>query len=921
MVGPFLSYVPPGAYTRTLTDQTVPTLTGAIRFPVFIGVGQETLEATDELFRGSSSIADNLVSKEDESAQLDGTNRKFTVTNFPIVTGEGLGQVTTNPRDVTVLVEGKPVGVSAVSGSTGEVWLDSIPRSSDTVLCTYYYNRTDTQITDEDLSTQVDGTNTIFKTNYVPIVDGSGGGIITNNVSDIVVKVNGSTVTPTAIAGATGMFTLGTAPSSGSTVTVTYFYNMYQDTGDDLYNKGVVEVVRVGFAPDSTDFIEDVDFVLVEDTIQWGAAAIIESGTHTPGTEYFGEDQISRTLIDNVLYMDPIGVGDANNKEFTLSREPVDGGGRDKVTDDTSMIRVFAGTSAVNAFNAGALTVATLDGSTKKVTLQDAPATGHNVYATYFYNILADDCYTLEVVTAGAQGVGTYSITSRDNGAVNYLKHNASNDNVADPDFATEGITWGAGIDAIPTSFPDLQTIPGFSPIEVITVTFTTSTTYTVTSSLAPSGSAGTGELEKTYLDGVTGIRFCIHQGSTVTYTPGDTLEFETVANHTTAAQPIRSIPGLFTIVTDTDGVGVGDTAEICTYDKSGNEPSIGDFYYVTYKYAKTDFDCKLYTKFQDVEKDMGDLNTTNELTLASYIAFQNGSVAVGLCQVLKEPGENTAAAASYINALTDLERPIQRIYNPNFVVPLTTDDSVRAALSKHVTKMSSIRYRAERVGMFGFSLGTTPSEAQVIAQNTSSLRMWGVYPDGVVIGLIDAEGSEQEYAVDGTYLAAAFAGINTAPQYDVATPMTNKLLVGFKQLTREMDIVEQNLTAVSGLTVIEDLDPNLVVRQSLTTDMTSVLTRTPSVVTISDYVQQVARFNLRRFIGIKFLKPVLGDIENNLANVMKTLVKAEIINDFTGITAEVDENDPTIARVEAFYQPVFPLLWIVLTFNLRTRL
>jgi hypothetical protein len=33
-----------------------------------------------------------------------------------------------------------------------------------------------------------------------------------------------------------------------------------------------------------------------------------------------------------------------------------------------------------------------------------------------------------------------------------------------------------------------------------------------------------------------------------------------------------------------------------------------------------------------------------------------------------------------------------------------------------------------------------------------------------------------------------------------------------------------------------------------------------------------------------------------------------------------VDPNDPTIMRFEAFYAPIFPLLYIVLTFNLRAN-
>ena len=45
------------------------------------------------------------------------------------------------------------------------------------------------------------------------------------------------------------------------------------------------------------------------------------------------------------------------------------------------------------------------------------------------------------------------------------------------------------------------------------------------------------------------------------------------------------------------------------------------------------------------------------------------------------------------------------------------------------------------------------------------------------------------------------------------------------------------------------------------------------------------------------------------------------LINTFTGVTANVSPDDPTAAEVEAYYQPVFPLLYIVVTFNLRSSL
>jgi len=42
-LGPFVTYVPPGVYTRTLTETNAANLVAGLRIPVIIGVGQEEL--------------------------------------------------------------------------------------------------------------------------------------------------------------------------------------------------------------------------------------------------------------------------------------------------------------------------------------------------------------------------------------------------------------------------------------------------------------------------------------------------------------------------------------------------------------------------------------------------------------------------------------------------------------------------------------------------------------------------------------------------------------------------------------------------------------------------------------------------------------------------------------------------------------
>ena len=195
------------------------------------------------------------------------------------------------------------------------------------------------------------------------------------------------------------------------------------------------------------------------------------------------------------------------------------------------------------------------------------------------------------------------------------------------------------------------------------------------------------------------------------------------------------------------------------------------------------------------------------------------------------------------------------------------------------------------------------------------------VYPDMATLTLSRADGTSDSYLVDGTYLASAVTGSTVSPTIDVATPWTGMRLFGFDQLGRLLDAVQQNQVAVKGVTVLEDKPPVIRIRHGLTTDMSNVLTKTPTVITIADEVQRQARATLDRFIGTKFLPGVTSTIEIQLATALKQLMEANIIAAYTGVTAEVDEEDPTVANVEAYYQPIFPLLYIVVTFNLRSSL
>ncbi len=443
-----------------------------------------------------------------------------------------------------------------------------------------------------------------------------------------------------------------------------------------------------------------------------------------------------------------------------------------------------------------------------------------------------------------------------------------------------------------------------------------------VVSSNNPQGSSGVGYPGQTYTDANTGLRFTILPALAAGYSGAGSFTLEISSTwKVNPAVPYLSMAGLETIVTDTVGITVNDTATLQSFNPAGLEPAIGDFYFVSYSYMKQDFSTQLYQQFKTVEANFGTLTADNRVTLGAFLMILNGAVLVGIKQVLKVPNTNQASDQAFLSAINELATPLPGNLKPDVLVPLTTSTTVYAALMQHCEVQSNIRNQSERMGFIGFGSGTTPTTAQSVAKSLLSNRIIAVYPDSAVVTLQNELGESFQSLVDGSFLAAAVAGAAVSPSVDVATPYTRRQIQGFTRLPRQMDPVEANQTATSGITILEDLDPLVRIRQGLTTDMTSILSRLPTVTQISDYVQQQSRGTLDSFIGTKFLSSRTNEVEVSMTSLFKQLVQAEIVGAFSGISASVSPDDPTVLLFTAYYQPIFPLLYIVMTFNLRARI
>jgi len=905
MSAAFSGYAPPGPYTRTLYDQGLAELRGELRVPAYIGIAQEVKSVLNaDIVRGSSATRDNRKVGEDLSYLANGTNREFTVSIFPIVTGAGSGTVSTNPNHIECYVDGLKVVVSRLDGTTGTFYTQTAPANGSTVTVNYYYKLTDTRVVNEDFSVQADGSNTTFYTAYAPIVDGTNSGTPTTTITDVIVKVNDSAVVVSEVNGVDGYVVLDAAPLTTDTVTCTYYYNKYRNTSDDLPYVNPVAFSSVGLSPNSNDFVEGLDYVIINNQIHWGTTYVIQSGDNSAGSELFDDTQISFTLTDHRVYKEDVSSQFTGTESFfTVAHYPiVDGTGSDTVSERPSDVTVYVNSVAVD--------VTRIDGDTGKVYIKSVPLVTDIVEVTYYRNKLTDETYSFECKVEGIAGTGEYSVLDSSGNAV----------------FNAEV---GTVVGAVPVWNRLPATALNLSVTEDVTLTFLTATTFSVTSTNASGTGSGTttsGSIGTTFIDDATGLNFTLD--SSTTAAPGNTIVIE--VNDTVSVPVVTSstdykyfIPGGKVIVSNTTNVAVGDTSVLTTYDKSGDEPSVGDVYYVSYTYEKVDADYepKLFTKLRDVVAEYGEVSVQNHLSLAAFLGFSNGCSGVICKQVVRQTGLETAADASFITALDDLTRPISGV-SPSVVVPLTTSLSVHQATKTHCNIYSSERYRSERTHIFGFATGTETQDAIAAAQGFANERSWCVYPDGAIIGLIDAFGVEREYIVDGSFMAAALAGLNTSQAYDEATPMTRKTVVGFKRLVRELTEVEKDQVATAGVIIFDFVPGAIRVRDSLTTDLSNPFAKRPEIVTIKDRVQRSMRSALDGFIGNKILKGTRRDIESRVAATLRGLVERNIISEYdSNILVEQDANDPSYFKVTCFYVPIFGLAYIRVTFNIRSQL
>ena len=749
----------------------------------------------------------------------------------------------------------------------------------------------------------VNGKNTVFTLQDTP-VDGSGLSRITDNPSlvnvyvgtDPLVALEAGPVTVARLVGATGTVTLYNPPQVGVNVYASYYRSKLSD------HQYAISVVTPGYSGLGTySIMDEMDNVLPLITL--GATSVAAGGFATTGVVYpygFQDAWAVPGAVDEIVTLTFNNDGSGVLVPAAQASLPlVQGSGT--LTFTASMPGV-AGNSVQIAINASSTNAVPVSVSGNLVT----------IYANWNGTQL-----TLAQIAAFFPSPETTS-----GGAILCV---------------ASGTTTGQAVTTAATSLT----------LGSNAITTPVTHSYTVTSSMGASGSHGTGYLNQTYVDASTGFRVTVinpadHVSygvptipSSYAFAPADTLSYvvsKSAVRHTgnpgvapCEANNWIAIPGLHSKVTSTFNSTAGDTVVASTFNMSGNNPNVGDFYYASFTTSKTaaDYALKLYTRPSDAYAVYGQPSTINRVSLGIQFMALNGVQSFGVIQVPVQPNTNLAASSDYIAALQQLTKSLPGSNRKaDVVTPLSNDPSVHQALSRQLITQAGPRYKGEAIGFVGYSQFTTANQARANARALKSNRMIAIGNAAAAVMITNpTTGVAVEYPVDGTFMAAALAGLNCNPSNDVATTLTLQNLAGFSRLLVTYDDPTMDFMAADGLTMLLNNNGAFQIRHYKTTDPSNDLTSEPTSTTIADYVAQQFRADLKQFIGRKLVDSLVTDIQIVCNARLTSLMNNVIINGYRNLSVIVNPNDPTEVDVQVTFKPIFSLLYASVTFTVVTSL
>ena len=253
--------------------------------------------------------------------------------------------------------------------------------------------------------------------------------------------------------------------------------------------------------------------------------------------------------------------------------------------------------------------------------------------------------------------------------------------------------------------------------------------------------------------------------------------------------------------------------------------------------------------------------------------------------------------------------------------LPGENDDAyytTTALPSPIISEPFAVRIRGASLTLLDGSpdLETTALTLQQMAQGYGNRRLWSTFPDKCAATL-----SGVEQIVEGFYMNAAIAGM--IAQQPPQQSFTNFPMTGFTRVIGSNDRFGErqlNVIAAGGnYTVVQDaVGTPLISRQALTTDMTSVETRTDSITKVVDFTAKFMRQGLKNFIGrFNITQGFLDSLGHVIQGLLGFLTESGVLIGAQLNNIVQDTSAPDTVLIDVTLDVPFPCNYIRLTLTI----
>ena len=359
-----------------------------------------------------------------------------------------------------------------------------------------------------------------------------------------------------------------------------------------------------------------------------------------------------------------------------------------------------------------------------------------------------------------------------------------------------------------------------------------------------------------------------------------------------------------------TEGTDFQIVNDAIDWSIGSSRPDAGAKYYVRYTYAKATADYAgklLYSKTEAVAEYGSEL-FDNPLAIAIAAYAENGPFPIITVQV-------TASTDTAFKAAIDKLKFEIEGADATHLIALTTSTEINTYLAAHVALMSSQFERKERRAIISTAINTTETVMKATAEAFATERIIYI-PQWATRTIAVTATTEDDYILDGTYLACAVTGKMLSR--NIEQSLTNQNISGFKTLNKVYLEEEADALAEKGILLIYLKAGILKVRHDITTSVATPEENQWSVSEIKDYTIK----NVRDVLEKQWLsKPIYGTetVENVKTTTIATLQKlidGRILTDYNSVTSTQNVSDSRRIDVTFNFKPVYPLIWIYINFG-----